>query len=90
MKKDEDYELLYEGSLKKEKDVKVTLVLPDEYEDPPETNTTVEQIFFHITVTFDLFVGNIFLNLIACFFTGCVSQHACAYLQEFFSCRSES
>ena len=51
MKKDDDYELLYEGSLKKEKDVKVTLVLPDEYEDPPETNTTVEQIFCHITVT---------------------------------------
>ena len=51
MKKDGDYELLYEGSLKKEKDVKVTLVLPDEYEDPPETNTTVEKIFLHITVT---------------------------------------
>ena len=50
MKKDDDYELLYEGSLKKEKDVKVTLVLPDEYEDPPETNTTVEKIFLHITV----------------------------------------
>ena len=51
MKKDDDYELLYEGSLKKEKDVKVALVLPDRYEDPPETNTTVEQIFCHITVT---------------------------------------
>ena len=42
MKKDEDGDLLYEGRLKKEKDVKVTLLLPDKYEEHPETYTTVE------------------------------------------------
>ena len=44
MKRDDDYNLLYEGSLKKETDVKVTLTLPDKDEDPPETYTTVRII----------------------------------------------
>ena len=51
MKKDEDGDLLYEGRLKKEKGVKVTLLLPDKYEDPPETYTTVKIIYFLIEVT---------------------------------------
>ena len=50
MKKDEGYDLSYEGSLKKEKDVKVTLLLPDEDEDPPETYTTVKIIFLLIAL----------------------------------------
>ena len=50
MKRDDDYNLLYEGSLKKETDVKLTLTLPDEDEDPPETYTTVKIIFLLITL----------------------------------------
>ena len=50
MKRDDDYNLLYEGSLKKETDVKLTLTLPDEDEDPPETYTTVKIIFLLIAL----------------------------------------
>ena len=64
MKKDEDGDLLYEGRLKKEKDVKVTLLLPDKYEDPPETYTTVE--IFIITERSNILIyslKNIFIKL---------------------------
>ena len=81
MKKDEDGDLLYEGRLKKEKGVKVTLLLPDKYEDPPETYTTVE--IFIITERsniFSYFRKKHFHKTQSVGFTGGVPQHACAYL----------
>ena len=43
LNKDEDfkYSMLFEGTLKNEHDVSVTVTLPDKEEDPPETYTTV-------------------------------------------------
>ena len=84
MKKDEDGDLLYEGRLKKEKDVKVTLLLPDKYEDHPETYTTVEIFIItersNILCIIHLFAKKYFHQTQSVGFTGCVPQHACAYL----------